>query len=171
MNQFVFKGLQNYDSIQEKLFKEFETAFTFVDYDFQQAVDEAVCNAAKYSVDGPTRARITINVRRMPFDIAVTVYSHTHPFDAAAYQQKLQDLLQDEEVAEMDWGEYIGMQPISSGFWYMMTGCNYLYIDDQGQSVTLVANTNRVPLDEPKTTKIKDLVPRFFVQKSGGVIR
>lgn len=172
MNQFTFKGLQNYDSVQEKIFRNLEAAFTYTDYDFQQAVDEAVCNAAKYSIAGPTKARITINVRRMPFDIAVTVYAETHPFDAQAYRDKLYALLKDKETAEMDWGDYVGLQPISSGFWYMLTGCNYLYIDEDGQSITLVAKTSGVCPDQPKTTKIKYLVPRFFVRRkiSGGVI-
>ena len=152
MNQFTFKGLQNYDQVQEKLFRELEAAFTYTDYDFQQAVDEAVCNAAKYSIAGPTEARITINVRRMPFDVAVTVYADTHPFDAQAYRDKLNALLKDKKTAEMDWGDYVGLQPISSGFWYMLTGCNSLYIDEDGQSITLVPTTSGERPDPTTTT-------------------
>ena len=49
MQVFTFKGLQNYGPVQEKLFDLLRGAFLYTNYEFQQAVEEAVCNAARYS--------------------------------------------------------------------------------------------------------------------------
>ncbi len=172
MQVFTFKGLQNYGPVQEKLFDLLRGAFLYTNYEFQQAVEEAVCNAARYSVDGPENAKIVIKVRRMPYNVAVTVISKTHPFDAAAYQRKLKALKKDPKYAGMEWGDYIGLSTASSGFWYMMTGCDYIVMDKNGQAITLVAGIGKEPPaddDLPKPKTIDILVPRFLV-KTDGVI-
>ena len=168
IDQFKFVGLQKFAPTQEKLYKIIYTAFDGTDnYLYQQAIEEAVCNAAKYSIDGPLNAKISIRVRRMPFDIAVTIYSETNQFDAVEYQRRLQDLSNNPQYAEMDWGDYVSGTMASSGFWYMLTGCDYVYIDSKGQSITLVAKTTGVNLEDERTTKISQLVPRFLIKKDG----
>lgn len=168
IDQFKFIGLQNFGPIQEKIYKLIYIAFGGKEnYEYQQALEEAVCNAAKYSIDGPYHARITIKVRRMAFDIAISVYAETHPFDAEDYQNRLKKLSQNPQFSSMDWGDYVATSPASSGFWYMLTGCDYVYIDSKGQSITLVAKTLGVNLDIERTTRIGELVPRFLVKKDG----
>jgi len=172
ITQFEFHGLEEFGTIQKRLFDYIYTAFEYTNYEFQQAVEEAVCNAARYSVDGPTKAKISIHVRKMAYDIAVTVRSKTEIFDAEAYKKKLLKLLEDPKIAEMDWGDYIAGSTASSGFWYMLTGCDYLYIDSEGQSVTLVAKTggeDYLPNRE-RTTRIDRLVPRFMIRKNGVIV-
>lgn len=169
MNVFTFKGLQNYGPVQKKLFDLLCATFMYTNYEFQQAIEEAVCNAARYSVDGPEKANITIKVRRMPYNVAVTVISKTHPFDAKAYQKKLEALKKDPKISKMEWGDYIGLSTASSGFWYMLTGCDYLVMDEHGQAITLVASIDKErPEEDIKKTKIIDiLVPRFMVKDDG----
>lgn len=166
INVFKFTGLQNFGPIQEKLFILIGKAFGYCNYEYQQAIEEAVCNAARYSIAGPAKADITVKIRRMAYDIAVSVYAKTIKFDAKSYQKKLQSLLNDPKVAAMDWGDYVGVSFGSSGFWYMLTGCEYIYVDSQGQGVTLVARTDRTKL-VAKTTNIGQLVPRFMVKQNG----
>ena len=71
----------------------------------------------------------------------------------------------------MDWGDYIGERDESSGIWYMLTGCEYLYMDEHGQCITLVAKTTDSPQeDKKKITRINLLVPRFLIRNEIGVI-
>lgn len=168
-NQFEFSGLQNYEKIADKLFLMIEQVFGFKDEYYQQAVEEAVCNAGRYSVYGPEQAKILINIRVAAYDIAVTIISKTHPFDALAYQKKLRSLANDTRYADMDWGDYVGLTTASSGFWYMLTGVDYLFIDSIGQSITLSKNTLR-RAEMNVSTKISMLVPRFFVRDNGVII-
>lgn len=168
IDQFKFTGLNEYGPIQQKIYKILYTAFGgATNYEFQQSIEEAVCNAARYNIDGPLNAKISIRVRRMPFDVAVTVYSETVVFDAVAYQRRLQELAHNPQYAEMDWGDYVAGSTASSGFWYMLTGCDYVYVDSKGQSITLVAKTTGINLEEERTTKISQLVPRFLIKKDG----
>ena len=134
------------------------------------AVIEAMSNAAKYSVDGPLNAKISMEVRIMPQDIGVKIFSKTSTFNVREYRQKLRDIAQNPQYAEMDWGDYIGERDESSGFWYMLTGCEYLYMDENGQCITLVAKTADLPQDNEKITRIKLLVPRFLIRNETGVI-
>ena len=168
LDQFKFTGLQNFGPVQEKIFKIIYIAFQGqTNYEYQQAIEEAVQNAARYSVDGPYNANITIIIRRMAFDIAVSVYSETNSFDALAYRDRLQKLMLNPKYYDMDWGDYVADSTASSGFWYMLTGCNYIYLDADGQSITLVAKTEGVNLNIEPTTKIGQLVPRFLIKKEG----
>lgn len=167
-NQYNFVGLQNFTPVAERLYAQFEQVFGYRDEYYQQALEEAVCNAARYSIYKPEKAEILILVRQMAYDIAVTVISRTRPFDAIAYQKKLRSLAADPKYRDMDWGDYIGLTTASSGFWYMLTGVDYLYIDDDGQSITLSKNT--IKKSEIVTTKIGMLVPRFLVRKNGVIV-
>lgn len=172
ITQFRFKGMQEYEAVQEKIYQLVYLAFQGnVNYEYQQAIEEAVCNAAQYSVDGPIKAEIFIKVRQMPLDIAVTVSAETRPFDAFAYQARLQRLLKIPSIAKLDWGDYVADMPASSGFWYMLTGCDYLYVDNNGEAVTLVAKTvSSYSSAKGKTTSLSDIIPRFLIRKNG-VIR
>lgn len=167
--QFTFRGMDRFESIRDKLYGFLSPAFPAADYDFQQAIEEAVENAGRYSVDGPFKAHICIKARLTDTDAAVTVLSKTTPFDALAYQKKLQRLLENPETRNMSWGDYVGTSLESSGFWYMLTGCDYLYVEANGQSVTLVKSFLH-PSDEESVTRISALVPRFLVKRNGVIL-
>ena len=105
----------------------------------------------------------------MPSTISIQVLSKTHPFDAKAYQKRLQALLKDPVIRTMDWGDYVGLSDASTGFWYMLTGCDYLYLDSHGQAVTLVTSI-RDHVDVVPVTRIGALVPRFLVRENGVIL-
>ena len=167
--QFRMIGLQKFDRVAEKLYQLLEQAFGYKDEYFQQAVEEAVCNAARYSIYGPEKADITIIVRITAADVSVTVISPTHKFDAITYQLKLMKLL-DSKYKDMEWGDYVGLKLDSSGFWYMLTGVDYLLIDSEGQSITLSKTVKSHNPELPVTTKISCLVPRFLVRQNGVIL-
>lgn len=168
---FTFEGLQGFAEIHDELNKIYNEAFKGRDYfDFEMAVVEAMSNAAQYSLYGPTKAKISMRIRIMPNDIGVTIFSRTKPFDVRKYRKKLQKLADHQEFGQMDWGDYIGERNESSGFWYMLTGCDYLYMDENGQRITLVAKTANLPLVRKQITKINLLVPRFMIRNKTGVI-
>lgn len=132
---------------------------------FEIAVNEAVVNAAKYSIFGIDEAEITIIVRITLTDVAVIIKSITRPFSADHYRQQLYQLMVDDEIKELPWGDYTADTEKSRGFWYMLTACEYLIIKDDGNEVTLC-----IRRDSPSNeldTKIKQLVPKFLIQKDG----
>ncbi len=53
------------------------------------AINEAVCNAAKYSVYGYEEAKIKIELIITNEDVTATVISKTKPFNALEYRNKL----------------------------------------------------------------------------------
>ena len=134
-------------------------------YCFEMALNEAVLNAAKYSVDGPQQAKISIRFRSTDYDLIAKVSSRTKEFDMFAYREKLRNIAARPEFSGSDWQEYVGDTEASRGLWFMLRGVEYLYMEHRGQSVRLCT---RVPFrqDFVSDTMI-DLLPRFFIEKDG----
>lgn len=165
IRNFSFKGYQNYEPIQESLDELLKDIFGKENLPFLIAINEAVLNAAKYSVYGLREADIHISVRILTDEVRVTVASETHPFDAVKYRERLQSLLVDEVTAALDWGDYIGDSDAGRGFWYILTAVDYLYIDEKGQEITLVA---RIPMTVlPEVKRLDYLIPKFYVRQNG----
>lgn len=169
LKTFRFTGFQNYERYTEQIEQIFNACFQGENDNFFIALTEAVNNAARYSVYGMQKAKITISIRIMQSDISVTVASKTRPFDALAYQQKLMDLLHNPRVANMEWGDYTIKQLGGRGFWFILQAVDYLYVDADGQAVTLCAKT---PMDENAipTAKVGELIPRFLVKQNGVIL-
>lgn len=168
---FSFKGYQNFDSVAEHLGRLYQKAFGFDNYDYRIAVTEAVCNAARYSLQGLTDAEIRLAVKISPVSISTSVYSRTTPFDVRSYRQELQKILDDPELSQKDWGDYLGDRDASRGIWYMLTGCDYVYFDSRGQGVTLFAYTGQPEGErEPRPTRIDLLLTRFFIKEHGVIV-
>ena len=158
-------GYQNYEAIHDKLKKLFLDSFGADNPYFILAVNEAVCNAARYSVYGPTKAKITIQTEIAESDLRVKVSSETSPFDALAYQKRLKKLAADPKYQNMDCGDYTADTVMSRGFWYMLEAVDYLVIDADGDDITLSA---RLPYDyQPLDARIGYLAPKFYVRKNG----
>ena len=134
-------------------------------YTFEMALNEAVLNAAKYSVDGPKAAVIRVEFRITGYDLVAKVSSRTKPCDMFFYRDKLRNIAARPEFVGADWQEYVGDTEASQGFWYMLRGVEYLYMEHQGQSVRLCT---RVPFRQDFVTeKMSDLLLRFYVEKDG----
>ncbi|WP_303105847.1 hypothetical protein [uncultured Mitsuokella sp.] len=166
---YEFTGYQTYEKTQKKIEALLRDAFEADNFRFFMAVNEAVCNAARYSIHKPQKARITIEVRIMNYDVAVKVSSATTPFRAEEYQKKLRHILEDEKASNMEWGDYLGFTLASRGFYYMLSAVDYLYVDQNGQSVTLCA---KIPYDpsQPYPTRLRDIIPKFLVSKNGVIV-
>lgn len=160
---YEFTGLQAFDSsVADDLYRDCTHFFGHRNEDFEIAVEEAVCNAARYSLDGVKRGIISLWLRITDTDLSLTVCSRTHFFDALSYQQELKALAADPRYANMDWGDYVGLSAMGCGIWYMLTAVDYLCMDHKGQYVLL--SKSLCSLDRTVTTKIGALVPRFFIR-------
>ena len=156
-----------YDAYFEKAFPEIEAILYEVLHDeeghFLIAINEAVCNAAKYSIDGDDKAEINIEVAITPDDVGVSVACPTKHFDADRYRQDLRLLA--ESKKHTSWSDYTGVSARSRGFWLMLMAVDYLCIRQDGNSIYL--NVSRPWRQDVVTKTIGDLVRRFFVKKNG----
>lgn len=166
--RYEFIGYEAYQEILPVLQEKLCNALQDDEYHFVLAVNEAVCNAARYAIKGPSEAEIKIKLQITESDVTVTVRSATVLFDVIRYRERLESLSNNPEISKMEWGDYTGDTDRSRGFWYMLAACDYLYMAEDGQQITLCA---RAPYDSKKfTTKISDLVPRFYIEKNGVIL-
>jgi len=165
---YRFTGYAAYQDILPELQKKICENLCDDEFHYVMAVNEAVCNAARYCVDGLQNAEIEIELRIMQADIATTIRAKTKPFDVVLYRKQLLKLLEDKAICNMEWGDYTADTEKSRGFWYMLTACDYLYMADDGQEITLCAMTPYNPHE--LTTKIGNLIPRFFIKKNGVIL-
>ena len=165
--QFECIGLDGYAGIREEIHGILYRAFFGQNYAFIQAMEKAVENAARYSIDADN-AHILLALRVMTRNIAVTVSCRTKVFDAFAFRKTLRNLVKDPIVKEMDWGAYIRQEDTDAGIWYMLIGSEYLCMDAQGQSVTMVARRSILPIDITEN-RIGLLVSRFLIKQNGVV--
>lgn len=165
--RFEFVGYDHYGDIYPELEKYIFKSMQAENYYFMMAINEAVCNAAKYSVAGIKNVKIKIELKIMQHDVMVSVFANTRPFDAKEYQKNLLELLKNPAISKMDWGDYTADSEMSRGFWYMLTAVDFLSIDKNGANITLCS---RIPFKEKAiSTKIEYLVTKFRVKNNGVV--
>ena len=166
VRRFDFTGYQNYEETQNILKEILLEAFHKDNVLFRLAINEAVCNAARYALAGVKNVQIYITVRITDSDVKVSVYAETRNFDAKAYQQKLLALLDNKDVAKLQWSDYTKDTEKSRGFWYILTAVDYLVVTDNGSEVTLCA---RRPFDgnEDMPRTLEFLIPKFLVKQNG----
>lgn len=117
----------------------FERYLQDEDEHYLLAVNEAVCNAARYAKVGYECVRIYIDVEVAPDSLRTTVTADTLPFDVRGFYKKMVELGKDEDIASEEWGDYTGDSDKSRGFWMMLMSCRTVDLDVNGKSVTLVA--------------------------------
>lgn len=162
---FTFRGCNEYSAVRRELEKIYNV-INDPNFNYCLAVNEAVCNAVRYGLAGIDDTRIVIFVYVTDYDLKTTVKAETAPFDVEAYKVQLEALAK--EKGELDWADYTGDSEKSRGFWYMLMACDQVTLTEDGNSVTLAS---RLPFDEAlMLRKIKELVPRFLIQKREGVI-
>ena len=167
-----FKGYQNYAVIRKRLKELYERAFEGDNSFFRVAVDEAVCNAARYAVDEITNMEVTIQTVITPeTDIKVRIASVTQAFDALAHREKLMRLAYEPDNNGRDFGDVFLASTVSRGFWMMMTAVDYLIVEADGSAVTLsVSLPYRQDKKNKPTTRMDILVNRFLVRRDGVII-
>lgn len=135
---------------------------------FLTAINEAVRNASKYSIYGFEEAKIKIELVITNEDVTVTVVSKTKPFNALEYRNKLLKLKEDPKSKDMPWSKYTENLKRGRGFWIMLMAVDYLYMDINGDKISLNISLPR-KADEVTST-LGELIQRFFVEKDGVVI-
>lgn len=159
---FSFRGYPEYQEYLPKIEKIIQSR-TDQPFPLVLALNEAVCNAAKYSVAGPLNAEITVSMRIICSSIIIAVSARTIKFNALAYKKKLEKIAQDN--GNKVWTDYVGIDPVSRGFWIMLSAVDYLAIKDNGNVVKLFFNIDR--LYDESSKKIAVLVRKFMVEKDG----
>lgn len=129
------------------------------------AVNEAICNAARYALDGPEQAKIHLQILMNTTDIKTSISSVTTPWDAISFRQHLRSLADSPETGRLDWGDYTGTTAMSRGYWIMLMACDYIVTDSHGQRITLCARRPFRSWHVRKT--IQNLVPRLYLEKKG----
>lgn len=168
-HSFHFAGIEEYNEKHEEIdHLLFQSFGGMRNYAFLQAVEEAANNAVAHMPPGNRIRGFDIFVRVMAVNVAVTVQSASMPFDARAYQSRLMELAESKEEA---W-----MQPIlyeekqlrpHMGFWIILMGSDYVYMEEDGQSVTLV---KWIFPEEEICQEIGILARRFFVRNKDGCL-
>ena len=135
------------------------------DYAYDMAINEAVLNAAQYSIDGPDNAKIHLEISFTAYDVSTKVCCETKSCDMLAYREQLRSIAARPENKGMDWADYVADSDGSRGLWYMLGGTEYIIMGHQAQYVCLCTK-NPFPR-ERETKKMQDLLMRFFVEKDG----
>ncbi len=166
---FQCTGYKEYlEEVAPKLVSIFEELMPDPDSKYFLAVNEAVLNAAKYSVFGVLTAQMDIDVRVDETEIRTRIDSQTNPFDAIQFRDHLKKLADDPATAAKDWGDYTGVSDMSRGFWIILSAVDYMVIEATGQHITLV---RRLPWNRADdTSQIGRIAPRFCVETQTGVI-
>ncbi len=168
-HSFHFASIEAYNEKHEKLERLFWQSFGGMqNYAFLQAVEEVVNNAVEYMFPKNCVYGFDIFVRVMAVNVAVTVQSSSLPFDARAHQSHLIELAEGKESA---W-----MQPIlyeekqlrpHMGLWIILMGSDYVYMEEDGQSITLV---KWIFPEEEICQEIGILARRFLVRDKDGCL-
>lgn len=166
IHEYKIVGYDAYfDEVLPKLQKILSQRIYDEDSYFIIAINEAVCNAARYSVYGYEEAQIKIELIITAEDITVTVESKTKPFDAVKYRDELKRLKEDPNFKDMPWFQYTGASIRSRGLWMIMMAVDYLYMESNGDKISL--NISLPYRKEEITRTIGELVPRFYIEKDG----
>lgn len=164
---YKFTGHGNYRKYQPEIRELILSASNDTELRFYFAINEAVCNAAKYAAAGYKNAPICINLKLEPYSMSAIIIGDTVVFDAHRYWQKMQELASG-PYKEMDWGDYTHDSISGRGFFYMLEACDYVTISPDGSIVTL---HTPLPVDAAlrSRTKIWQLVSRLRVTTIGQI--
>lgn len=169
IKEYRFFGYQNYEPCRQEIKNLVNGITRDEDMRYYLAINEAVCNAAKYSIAGIMDAEISICIRIDSHSIHTRISCQTQKFDARRYREKLRGWARDEKIRDMDWGDYTHDQISGRGFWYMLSACDYIFVDEDAQQIMLHCS---LPVNEEqkKRTHIRQLVPRLFIDNRGVII-
>ena len=152
-----------YDEIMPWLETLYDRYLQDEDEHYLVAVNEAVCNAARYAKAGYDCVQILVDVKISWHGIETSVTADTIPFDVESFYRKMKDIAKLECYKHKDWGEYTEQSDKSRGYWLMLMPCRSVCIDISGKTVTLYADRPFSP--ECLSKKICTLVNRLHIVK------
>lgn len=169
IKEYRFCGYQNYEGCRQEIKQMVNHATQDEDMRFYLAINEAVCNAAKYSMASASTAEIFIRIRIDQCAIQAHISCQTKKFDIRKYREKLRVWARDEKIKNMDWGDFTHDDISGRGFWYMLSACDYIFMEETGQHIIL-HNSLPISLEHKNRTHIRQLVPRLFIDDRGLII-
>ena len=132
------------------------------------ALNEAVCNAARYAKEGNDSVQINLKIELEGSGIKTTIESKTIPVDMLVYRDKLKCFSMSPDHKGKNWQEAWKNQLSGRGFWLMLSACDYIFVERFGQ---------RVVLHTPKTFQkgliqhqMDEIISRFFIDDKGMIL-
>lgn len=166
--EYQFTGYPAYQQYREKIKELITKATKDSELNFYIAVNEAVCNAARYGAKGILETEIEIKLKIEADALQTRVFSQTQTFDAARFRRQLQELAQDDLISGLDWYDWVHQADHGRGIWLMLAACDFICLDKDGQFVTL-----HTPLpfhEQIVKSQIGHLVSRFFIDDRGLIL-
>ena len=166
--RYQFTGYPAYQEYRQEIKDRILKATEDDDLNYYIAVNEAVCNAARYGIAGPLKTEIAITLKIEVDNLQTEITSSTWPFNFIAYRQKLRTLAANEKTQNMDWPDSLGEAASGRGIWLMLAACSYLLIEKDGRSIQLTAPLPWKP--SILRSQMDILVSRFFILDNGLVM-
>lgn len=159
--KFKFTGYDNYPideviKMIEKHIKDRETSLRLI-----LAVNEAVCNAARYSINLLNECKIKIKIYVKDKEIIIIVSSKTVDNSAIGIRKKMYRIA--DKNRNSDWGEATRNKLNGRGLWIMLQGVSKLVVDEQMNWISLRkkfddTNISAKPIDLLKKMKINKVI-------------
>lgn len=105
----------------------------FMNIDFMLAINEAVCNAARYNINDINTCKIKIILYFNENSVKVLVSSKTIPTSAYIIKTNLLKLKD-----KQSWSKHLKNKLRGRGFWIILAGVDNLYVKEDMQSILLV---------------------------------
>lgn len=166
---YRFIGYPAYQQYRQEIKDRITKATEDKELSYYIAVNEAVCNAARYGLAGPLETEIEIKLKIEEDNLQTQITSKSRSFDFITYRQQLRNLAASARTQKVDWRDYLDDEtPSGRGIWLMLTACNYLCIEKEGQHILL--NTPLPWNPSIVRNQIGQLVSRLFLNDRGLVI-
>lgn len=129
---------------------------------FLLAINEAVCNAARYTTTSINTCHINLQIYCDDNYIKVLVVANTNHNFAKDLKKKLNELKN-----EKSWAKCLKSQIRGRGFWIMLEGTDCIYVDEFMQSVLLIKKINKI---NSKYLNLSELLNKFHISIPKNII-
>lgn len=125
-----FDGFEKYQSVMDLVVKNVSQVGSIR---FLLAVNEAICNALRYSDEGPDLSKVKVRFRCNERALIVNVRSDNHGFDVSTYLERLRNINNPNDC----WSK-LKNQTRGRGIWIMATGSKKVIFNKSGNEITLI---------------------------------
>ena len=122
---------------------------------FLLSINEAVCNAARYTTTNIKTCKINIQIYIDNKLIKVKISSDTHPTSAKDLKRELSKLKN-----EVSWSKCLKYELRGKGFWIMLEGTDNIYVDETMQSILLIKILNK---QYYRYNNLSELLSKFHI--------
>lgn len=166
--RYNFIGCDGYQDCCFEIKQIFKQNLDVVNLNYYFAVNEAVCNAARYAKEGNDNVKVHLKIEIESTGIKTTIESKTIPVDMLAYRNKLKNFSMNPEHQGQTWQEAWKDQLSGRGFWLMLSACDYIFVDRYGQRVVL--HTPKAFQKGLIQYQMEEIISRFFIDDKGMIL-